>query len=92
MPYKPGQSGNPSGKPKGPFREILKGKLLDRLDEAFEQLAELKGEEWIRAYVSMLPYAYPKLQSISVGDDEGQGKGIKITIEDVSARSKDGKD
>jgi hypothetical protein len=56
------------------------------MPEVFEQLDKLDGADYIQAYVSILPYAYAKLQSISMGDGDGQNKGIRIIIEDVGGK------
>ena len=66
MPFKPGQSGNPSGRPKG-AKDKLARPIKENIEKAFEELGGIEGlVEWGKKnnfnraklygwYFSMLP-------------------------------------
>lgn len=69
MPYKPGQSGNPKGRPKGSkhratfeLRERVKQLLDDQFDQVVDDLTNLDPKERVNAWLRLLEYALPKLQ------------------------------
>lgn len=70
MAFKKGQSGNPSGRPKGAkdkvtreARELFLSVMEGELDNVKEQLAELRKEsarDYLKALAAFLPYFLPK--------------------------------
>ncbi len=71
--FKPGQSGNPRGRPKAATNKVgrpLKSTISAFLTEQFQELPglykSLKPAEKARMLIDLLPYALPKLQSIAV--------------------------
>jgi hypothetical protein len=75
MPFKPGESGNPLGKPKGTkgklstkVKEALAAALEGELENIQELLNQLEPKERIDVIAKLLPYIAPKLaaQTISV--------------------------
>jgi hypothetical protein len=75
MPFKPGKSGNPLGKPKGTkgklstkVKEALATALEGELENIQELLHQLEPKERIDAISRLLPCCMPRLaaQSISV--------------------------
>lgn len=66
--FKPGQSGNPKGKPKGTKSkktkqwEDLSGHLLGKgADKFITELDKLKGKDYVDAYTKTMEYFKPKL-------------------------------
>lgn len=72
--FLPGVSGNPKGRPKG-SRNRNNSELRERLrafvDGSFEEITglieSLPPLERLKAYMDLLPYALPKLQSAPEG-------------------------
>lgn len=69
MPFQPGQSGNPDGRPRGSRNKAtadLRGKITELLDDNYHQviedLADLDPKERVTAWIKLLEYALPKLQ------------------------------
>jgi hypothetical protein len=85
MPFEPGQSGNPDGRPRGTQNKLntkVKGFLTTILEENFESVqaafAQLDGKDKVKYWIDMLPYVVPKLQSMSAAIDFE-----KLTDEDL---------
>ena len=70
MPFKPGQSGNPNGKPKGSQNRDLKP-----IRERFTQLLDGYSLEAMRA--DLAEYLIPKLQRTTVQQEPGPFKLLK---------------
>lgn len=76
MPFKKGESGNPAGKPQGTrnkttrqMRDLISGFLADNFEDVVEAFEELKPREKVKAYVDLLQYAIPKMQSTQLKSD-----------------------
>lgn len=74
--YKPGQSGNPQGRPKGainklarPSKEILSEFLNTALEELPTIWAKLKPREKAQLLRDLLPFELAKMQSVSVSGE-----------------------
>lgn len=90
MPFKPGQSGNPAGKPRGPnkataaAREAI-ARLVDgnagRMQEWLDQIAETEGPlaAW-KCMTDVIEYHIPKLARTEL---TGEGGGA-LKIEAIS--------
>ena len=102
MPYKPGESGNPQGRPVG-----RKNKKTEAIREAYQKLTEdnlTKMSTWISQVASEVPakamdimirlseYIIPKLarQEVTGNDGEDLFKNIKFNFgPDVNSESRD---
>ena len=75
--WQPGESGNPKGRPKKPFAEVLNRAIAQedskRLRECVEKLldAAAKGEPWALAMVADRLDGKPKQQTELTGEDGG---------------------
>jgi hypothetical protein len=73
MPFEPGKSGNPNGRPKGTGNKVTT-KVRENISEILEkgkdklqtELDKLEGRDYVTAYSSLLPYVVPRLQSTSL--------------------------
>lgn len=71
-----GQTGNPNGRPKGApnkatkqFREILGVALDEMVGTIPELIAQIEDpKDRIDAMAKLMPYAYPKLQTVNLND------------------------
>jgi len=87
MPFKPGQSGNPNGKPKGiknKKSDEVRGmfqKLIDTIgfDQLAEDIKELKPKERIDVLLGLSEFVIPKLNRTTLSGD----KDNPLTIEDA---------
>jgi hypothetical protein len=68
--FKPGASGNPSGRPKGSvnrvtkeLRQLLKAIVFDELERLPETLDELPAEKRVEVLTKIIPYALPKVEA-----------------------------
>jgi len=76
MPFKPGQSGNAGGKPKGVkhadtirLRAIVAQLLEDNIEQVIKDMKALKPRERVAAWTSLLEYALPKLNRSELSFD-----------------------
>jgi hypothetical protein len=76
MPFKPGESGNPLGKPKGTkgklstkVKEALATALEGELENIQELLHQLEPKERVDAVIKLLPFFFPKLQAQQITID-----------------------
>ena len=65
--FKPGESGNPKGRPPGPSevtaknREVFKAIISNEIDQLPEILGRLDDKTRLEIVIKMLPFAIPKL-------------------------------
>lgn len=69
--FKPGESGNPKGRPKGrtnkdvkELRERVKMLLDSTFDRIIEDLEHLEPKDRVNAYFKLLEFALPKLKAV----------------------------
>lgn len=94
--FKPGQSGNPAGKPKGAkSRKVeqwdkLSGYLLNSGAERFKkELIKLKGKEFVDAYNKTMEYFKPKLSRQQL-EHSGEIDSPVTVIELIEVKKPDG--
>ena len=70
--FEKGISGNPSGRPvgsrnkaSGRLRELITDFLEQRFNGVVNDFEELEPKERVKAYLDLLQYGVPKLQSVS---------------------------
>jgi hypothetical protein len=71
MRYKKGQSGNPSGRPRGSknkataeLKDRVKMIIEDNIDTLAEKLEELEPKDYVKAVIALLAFSLPKQQSV----------------------------
>jgi len=66
--FKPGQSGNPKGRPPSEvtaeLRKVFKAIISDELERLPEILNKLDDKERVELVIKLLPFCLPKLGSI----------------------------
>lgn len=94
--FKPGQSGNPAGKPPGTISrktklwDELSGYLVNAGAERFKkELVKLKGKDYCDMYTKTLEYVKPKLSRQQV-QHEGEIKTPVTTVRLIEVKKPDG--
>jgi hypothetical protein len=92
MPFEPGQSGNPTGRPKGSankasrqLKEMIANFLVEHFEEVEQCFKELKGKEKIKTYCEMLSFIMPKLKPLN---DDMLDRLDEVELEDLFERLK----
>jgi predicted component of type VI protein secretion system len=96
MQFTKGQSGNPSGRPKGSqnkaattLRERITALLEDRFEQLSEDLDSLDPKDRLKVYTDLLQYGLPKLQSIATTPnfDQMTEQELDRIIEELKAHA-----
>ena len=88
--FKPGQSGNPGGRPKinEEFRERARKAVDAHVLDAWIGEVVARGDEWMRAAENLASYGYGKpAQAVQVSADENAG--LEIVIRTVATPVED---
>ncbi len=75
--WKPGESGNPSGRPKRIFPrpdQILKEMGLEPIAELMKLLPNLKEPDRAKVWLEILPYIHAKVKPLDEGDEDELAK------------------
>ncbi len=76
-PWKPGQSGNPGGKPKLLFprpAEILNKMGKEPIAELMKLLPMLKEQDQAKVWLEILPYIHAKAKPLDEGEEDELAK------------------
>jgi hypothetical protein len=87
MPFKPGQSGNPEGRPKGSKNkntieaiEILEKKGMNPLEVMADMAMDENVSESVRARLlcELASYIYPKRKAVEISGPDDEALTVKI--------------
>jgi hypothetical protein len=85
--FKKGQSGNPSGKPKGAVSlktqgwQLLAETITTTLTDKFmEEMDKLEGTAYINAYLNMMEYFKPRLSRVESKVEQTNVEQVVINI------------
>ncbi len=87
MPFKPGQSGNPKGRPKGSKNKntleaiaVLEKKGINPLEEMADMATDENVSETVRARLlcELASYIYPKRKAVEVSGPDEEALTVKI--------------
>lgn len=71
-PWRPGQSGNPNGRPKRLFPrvdQLLKDAGLEPIAELMKLLPKLKDRDQAQLWLEILPYVHAKVKPMDEGEE-----------------------
>ncbi len=92
MAFSKGESGNPSGRPKGAtnkstriISERLKSIIEDNMDGLDEDLKKMNSTERVKAITALMQYVLPKQQSVNLASQiELEYKALQVLLEGAS--------
>ena len=97
MAFKKGNSGNPSGRPKGStnktggqLRELISGFLENRFQDVVTGFEEMEAKDKIKVYTDLLQYGLPKLQAVN--NTIGFEQMTEDQLDEIIERLKQNKD
>lgn len=88
--WKPGQSGNPAGRPRKPRRSLnavqrLESLGVDPLKEVIDLARDtsLPKATRLKAWMALMDYAYPKLRALALNTDGEQAHDTRAALLDL---------
>lgn len=94
MPFKPGQSGNPKGRPSDPkisaYREACRENQIKRIKKVYEILDSLDGKDYLEYYLKISKDVFPALP-VEVEPEQAERAIMSIfeAVNEKLAKSKD---
>ena len=71
------------------MREMIRGAAEGNMDRFLAELNTLHGEKYVNAYLTMIKFVLPTLQSVKVDDTNSATRSITAKLLELSAKKAD---